>query len=107
MPCEPAHCATRMRRSWHATRARSKPPAPVHSVHADLTHLPTKDDVFGRIAHCGVYEHIPSRELRGQFLDHARRTLKTGGTLVLSAYRYGGISTLFEKEGEHDGGIPF
>lgn len=88
-------------------RHAGKTAAPVHYVHADLTHLPTKDEVFGRIAHCGVYEHIPSRQLRQQFLDHARRTLKTGGTILLSAYRYGGISTLFEKEGEHDGGIPF
>lgn len=88
-------------------RHAGKTVAPVHYVHADLTHLPTKDDVFGRIAHCGVYEHIPSRELRLQFLDHARRVLKTGGVLLLSAYRYGGITKLFEKEGEHAGGIPF
>ena len=88
-------------------RHAGKTAAPVHYVHADLTHLPTKDDVFGQIAHCGVYEHIPSRQLRQQFLDHARRTLKTGGTLLLSAYRYAGITKRFEKEGEHAGGIPF
>ena len=88
-------------------RHAGKTAAPVHYVHADLTHLPIRDDVCGRIAHCGVYEHIPSRELRQQFLDHARRSLKTGGTLLLSAYRFGGITRLFEKEGEHAGGIPF
>jgi ubiquinone/menaquinone biosynthesis C-methylase UbiE/uncharacterized protein YbaR (Trm112 family) len=88
-------------------RHSGKTAAPVHYVHADLTHLPCKDDLFGRVAHCGVYEHIPSRTLRLQFLDHARRVLKTGGTLLLTAYRYGGITRLFEKEGEHDGGIPF
>lgn len=88
-------------------RHTSKTAAPVYYVHADLTHLPCKDDIFGRVAHCGVYEHIPSRELRLQFLDHARRVLKTGGTLLLTAYRYGGITKLFEKEGEHAGGIPF
>jgi ubiquinone/menaquinone biosynthesis C-methylase UbiE/uncharacterized protein YbaR (Trm112 family) len=88
-------------------RHTGKTAAPVHYVHADLTHLPCKDEVFGRIAHCGVYEHIPSRELRLMFLDHARRVLKTGGVLLLSAYRYGGITKLFEKEGEHAGGIPF
>jgi SAM-dependent methyltransferase/uncharacterized protein YbaR (Trm112 family) len=80
---------------------------PVHYVHADLTHLPLKDAVFGRCAHAGVYEHIPSRDLRLQFLSHARRTMKSGGVLMLSAYRYGGLTKLFEKEGEHDGGIPF
>ena len=80
---------------------------PVHYVHADLTHLPLRDAVFGRCAHAGVYEHIPSRDLRLQFLSHARRTMKSGGTLMLSAYRYGGLTKWLEKEGEHDGGIPF
>jgi SAM-dependent methyltransferase len=80
---------------------------PVHYVHADLTHLPLRDGAFGRCAHAGVYEHIPSRELRLQFLSHARRVMTTGGTLMISAYRYGGLTKLFEKEGEHEGGIPF
>ena len=80
---------------------------PVHYVHADLTHLPLKDAVFGRCAHAGVYEHIPSRDLRLQFLAHARRTMKPDGILMLSAYRYGGITKMWEKEGEHEGGIPF
>jgi SAM-dependent methyltransferase/uncharacterized protein YbaR (Trm112 family) len=80
---------------------------PVHYVHADLTHLPLRDAVFGRCAHAGVYEHIPSRDLRLQFLSHARRTMKKGGALMLSAYRYGGLTKWFEKEGEHAGGIPF
>ena len=80
---------------------------PVYYVHCDLTHLPLQDGVFGRCANAGVYEHIPSRDLRLQFLRHARRALKLGGTLMLSAYRYGGITKWMEKEGEHDGGIPF
>ena len=80
---------------------------PVHYVHADLTHLPLKNAMFGRCAHAGVYEHIPSRELRLQFLQHARRTLKSDGTLMLSAYRYGGLTRFWKKEGEHEGGIPF
>lgn len=80
---------------------------PVHYVHADLTHLPLQSAAFGRCAHAGVYEHIPSRELRLQFLAHARRVMKPGGTLMISAYRYGGLTKLFEKEGEHEGGIPF
>jgi SAM-dependent methyltransferase/uncharacterized protein YbaR (Trm112 family) len=79
----------------------------VHYVHTDLTHLPMKGAIFDTVAHVGVYEHIPSRELREQFLDHARRTLKPGGVLLLSAYRYGGLTKFFEKEGEHAGGIPF
>ena len=90
-------------RARHHGRTRN----PVYYVHADLTHPPLQDGVFGRCAHAGVYEHIPSRELRVQFLHHARRTLRLGGTLMLSAYRYGGLTKLFEKEGEHEGGIPF
>jgi len=97
------------RRSILRNRMRhaGKTVAPVHYVHADLTHLPIADTSMGRIAHCGVYEHIPSATLRGQFLKHAQRTLRPHGRLLLAAYRYGGVTKLFEKEGEHDGGIPF
>lgn len=87
----------------HLGRTRN----PVHWVHADLTHMPLKDGVFGRCAHAGVYEHIPSRELRLRFLEHAKRTMKEDGVLMLSAYRYGGLTKRFGKEGEHAGGIPF
>jgi ubiquinone/menaquinone biosynthesis C-methylase UbiE/uncharacterized protein YbaR (Trm112 family) len=79
----------------------------VHYIHADLTHLPLKDKVVNTVAHVGVYEHIPSRELREQFLAHARRVMKQQSTLLLSAYRYAGLTRLFEKQGEHAGGIPF
>jgi|GEM_PF-474675 len=90
-------------------RARhvGKTASTVHWIQADLTHLPLKDDIFGAIAHVGVYEHIPSRDLRLQFLEHAKRVLGQDGTLLLSAYRYNGLTKYFEKEGEHDGGIPF
>lgn len=88
-------------------RHRARTYNPVHYVQADLTHLPLKDGVFGRCAHAGVYEHIPSQALRLQFLAHARRTLDPNGTMVLSAYRYAGLTRLWEKEGEHAGGIPF
>ncbi len=87
----------------HAGRTR----ATIHFIHADLTHLPLRSASFCATAHCGVYEHIPSRELRQQFLQHAQRTLAPQGTLLLSAYRYAGLARLFEKEGEHEGGIPF
>lgn len=79
----------------------------VHWIQADLTHLPLKDDIFGAVAHVGVYEHIPSRDLRQQFLQHAQRVLSKDGMLLLSAYRYNGLTKYFEKEGEHAGGIPF
>jgi SAM-dependent methyltransferase/uncharacterized protein YbaR (Trm112 family) len=88
-------------------RHAGKTDAPVHYLHADLTHLPLRDDLFARIAHIGVYEHIPSRQMRTQFIAHAARVLDRNGTLMLSAYRYNGITKMFGKEGEHDGGIPF
>jgi SAM-dependent methyltransferase/uncharacterized protein YbaR (Trm112 family) len=88
-------------------RHAGKLSSPVHYLHADLTHLPLRERSFGRIAHVGVYEHIPSRSMRRQFIEHAHRVLEPGGTLLLSAYRYGGLTKFFEKEGEHDGGIPF
>ena len=90
-------------RARHHGRTRN----PVFYVHCDLTHQPFRDDAFGRCANAGVYEHIPSRELRLEFIKHTRRTMRHGGTLLLSAYRYGGVTKFFEKEGEHDGGIPF
>lgn len=79
----------------------------VHYIHADLTHLPLQSTLFDTVVHVGVYEHIPSRELREQFLEHARRALKPDGVLLLSAYRYEGLTRMFEKQGEHAGGIPF
>ncbi|HEX8234898.1 MAG TPA: methyltransferase domain-containing protein [Abditibacteriaceae bacterium] len=88
-------------------RHAGKTASPVYYVHADLTHLPLGSALFGSVAHCGVYEHIPSLSMRQQFLDHARRALQPDGVLLLSAYRYGGITKLFGKEGEHAGGIPF
>ncbi len=87
---------------WHGKTANT-----VHYLHTDLTHLPIQSNICDAVAHVGVYEHIPSRKLREQFLDHARRVLKPSGVLLLSAYRYNGLTKLFEKEGEHDGGIPF
>jgi len=97
------------RESLNLNRARhfARTFHPVFYVHADLTHLPIKSASVGRVAHVGVYEHIPSRTLRHQFLEHARRVLTPEGTLLLSAYRYGGLTKLLEHEGEHDGGIPF
>lgn len=90
-------------RTLHA----GKTDAPVHYLHADLTHLPLRDEAFGRVANVGVYEHLPSHEIRAHFVRHAHRVLLRDGDFLLSAYRYGGLTKLMQKEGEHDGGIPF
>ena len=89
------------------TRWTGKSANTVYYLHADLTHLPLKSNLLDAVAHVGVYEHIPSRQLREQFIAHAHRVLKSDGVLMLSAYRYAGLTKFFEKEGEHDGGIPF
>ena len=88
-------------------RWAGKSAAPIHYLHCDLTHLPLRDGMFGTIAHCGVYEHIPTRAMREQFLAHAARVCQPGAAMVLSAYRWDGMATRWEKEGEHDGGIPY
>lgn len=88
-------------------RWAGKTASPVHYLHCDLTHLPLRDGMFGSVAHCGVYEHIPTRAMREQFLAHAARTMTPNGILLLSAYRWGGLTKMFGKEGEHAGGIPF
>ncbi len=90
-------------RVLHSGKTRS----PVHYLHADLTHLPLRDNVFGRVANVGVYEHIPSLEMRRKFVEHTHRVLVADGTFVLSAYRYAGVTKLMKKQGEHLGGIPY
>jgi SAM-dependent methyltransferase len=87
----------------HAGRTAST----VHYIHADLTHLPLNSGIFGSVAHCGVYEHIPSQQMRTDFLKHAVRALVPNGSFLLSAYRYGGLTKMFCKEVDHAGGIPF
>ena len=88
-------------------RHAGKTAAPVFYLHCDLTHLPLGDDIFGSVAHCGVYEHIPTRAMREQFMAHAARVSKPDAPLVLSAYRWNGMMLRCEKEGDHDGGIPY
>jgi SAM-dependent methyltransferase/uncharacterized protein YbaR (Trm112 family) len=89
-------------------REKERMPNTIHYLHADLTHLPLKDNCFSRIANCQVYEHIPTREARQRFLRHVNRVLTPDGKFLISAYRYGPVLKFFlQKQGEHDGGIPF
>lgn len=94
--------------SIHRNRRRhASSPRTIHYLQCDLTRLPLRAACVTAIAHAGVYEHIPSRELRLRWLAHARRALRPGGRFLVSAYRYGGLTCFFGKEGEHAGGIPF
>ncbi len=92
----------RRNRRRHAASGRI-----IHYLQCDLTRLPLRDHCVTAIAHAGVYEHIPTQDLRRRWLEHARRALAPGGQFMVSAYRYGGVMKLFGKAGEHPGGIPF
>jgi ubiquinone/menaquinone biosynthesis C-methylase UbiE len=77
-------------------------------VQADLCRLPFKTNAFDRVVSCQVLEHIPTPRSREAAVGELARVLDSGGTLVLSAYQHSLLTKLFgQKEGEHEGGIPF
>lgn len=65
--------------------AREKYPAKYFQV-ADVLNLPFGVDYFDKIFSIAVLHHIPSKELRGQFIREARRVLKPGGLLVITVW---------------------
>lgn len=79
-----------------------------HLVQADLCRLPFADGVFDRVVSCQVLEHVPGPDARAAAVAALARVLKPGGALVLSAYKHSLLTRAFsQKEGMHDGGIPF
>ena len=77
-------------------------------VQADLCHLPFAAGVFDRVVSCQVLEHVPGDAARRQAVAELARVVRPGGTLALSAYKHSLLTRAFaEKEGQHDGGIPF
>ena len=82
--------------------------ANVHLVQADLCHLPFADCAFDRIVSSQVLEHVPGPAARAAAVAGLARVLRPGGTLALSAYKHSLLTRGFgQKEGMHDGGIPF
>ncbi len=80
----------------------------VHLVQADLCRLPFAECAFDRVVSCQVLEHVPGPEARAAAVSSLHRVLKPGGTLALSAYKHSLLTRAFsQKEGSHDGGIPF
>jgi len=80
----------------------------VDLVQADICHLPLGSEQFDRVVCCGVIEHIPTAQSRGEAVREMGRVAKTGGNLVISGYQYSLLERLFgTKEGEHPGGIYF
>lgn len=80
----------------------------VHLVQADLCRLPYAEGAFDRIVSCQVLEHVPGPEARAAAVASLGRVLQPCGTLALSAYQHSLLTRTFgEKQGMHDGGIPF
>ena len=80
----------------------------VHLVQADLCRLPFAECAFNRVVSCQVLEHVPGPQARAAAVASLSRVLEPGGTLALSAYKHSLLTRAFsQKEGSHDGGIPF
>ncbi len=99
--------------SLQAARAKLSPElaAKVLFVQADLCHLPLLSDAFDRVGSFQVLEHLPTADARERAVAELTRVLQArarGGRLALSAYRWGPpLSWGAQKEGHHEGGIPF
>ncbi len=77
-------------------------------IQADLCRLPFASGAFDRVASCQVLEHVPGDAARRRAVSELARVLRPGGTLALSAYKHSLLTRAFaQKEGRHDGGIPY
>ena len=77
----------------------------VHLIQGDLCHLPLKSDQFDRAVSCQVLEHVPTPDLRNIAVAEIARSVKPGANIVISAYQHSRWTQ--DKEGEHEGGIPY
>jgi len=76
-----------------------------HLIQADICHLPLKSLYFDRVVSSQVLEHLPTDALQRKAIQEMNRVAKFGASIVVTAYRFSRWSK--EKQGEHDGGIPF
>lgn len=53
---------------------------------ANALQLPFVDEFFDKIYCFAVLHHIPSQELRKQFMEEAQRVLKPGGSFILTVW---------------------
>jgi len=53
---------------------------------ANALSLPFKDNFFDKVFSFAVFHHIPSLELRMEFLKEVKRVLKKGGLFILSVW---------------------
>jgi len=66
---------------------------------ADGLSLPFRNNAFDKVYSIAVLHHIPSQELRQQFLKEAQRVLRPGGLLILTVWKLGqkqGLKLLFK-----------
>ncbi len=55
---------------------------------ADALNLPFNDNCFDKIYSIAVLHHIPSAELRTDFLKEAKRVLKKEGKIILTVWKF-------------------
>lgn len=60
----------------------------VDRLRADVTRMPVPSSYFDVAISCQVLPHLPTAELRRDFIDELARTLKPGGRLVISTMHY-------------------
>ena len=84
-----AECVLGIDFSWEGLIRFQRPScASLGLVQADITHMPFRDDLFDVALSCQVLSHLPTVELRSQFLSELARVLKPGGRLILTAMHY-------------------
>lgn len=77
--------------------AKAKYPEAKFQV-ASALNLPFPDDYFDKIFSIAVLHHIPSDELRQEFIKEAKRVLKPGGILIITVWdlwhRFGSLKLI-------------
>ncbi len=90
-------------RSLNMFRAGCQSAFPVKS---DVCKLPFKTGAFDKVLSTGVFEHIPSRKERINFLREIKRVVKRKGRIVLTTYNYNLKNRLVgNRKGFHKGKI--
>lgn len=64
---------------------------------ADALNLPFPDNYFDKVYSIAVLHHIPSKELRMQFVKEAKRVLRANGFLILTVWRLNNFKAIYRK----------
>jgi ubiquinone/menaquinone biosynthesis C-methylase UbiE/uncharacterized protein YbaR (Trm112 family) len=84
-----AECVLAIDFSWEALIRFQRPGcASLGLMQSDVTRMPVRDHVFDVALSCQVLSHLPTPDLRSQFLSELARVLKPGGRLILTAMHY-------------------